>query len=149
MAIVSDDLPVKGSWFLMFGSATEKEYLLSFRKEKLFGNGWSKMFGLSLQHVPRRKSQKKSVTWRERERAHYIDLLFQGYQGLVFYVEWLTAQERLQDMRTQMEGGLRTGLSYLALYLWVAQSSPKQCCGSSRIFSSVGEKSIQHTFSKM
>ncbi|KAK2182742.1 hypothetical protein NP493_339g02009 [Ridgeia piscesae] len=65
----------------------------------------------AFQHVPRRKSQKKSVTWRERERAHYIDLLFQGYQGLVFYVEWLTAQERLQDMRTQMEGSQLLQLS--------------------------------------
>ena len=68
------------------------------------------MSGLFLQHVPIRKSQKKSVSWRERERARYIDLLFQGYQGLVFYVEWLTAQERLQDMRAQMEGRFRTSL---------------------------------------
>ncbi|KAI0236113.1 TATA box-binding protein-associated factor RNA polymerase I subunit A [Lamellibrachia satsuma] len=58
----------------------------------------------AFQRVPVRKNKKKTMSWREKERAAYIDLLFRAYHGLVYYVEWLNARERLQDMREQMEG---------------------------------------------
>ncbi|KAL5008787.1 hypothetical protein ScPMuIL_014368 [Solemya velum] len=51
------------------------------------------------QSIPKHRGQKK----RSTDRTHYIDTLFQGYQGLVWYVEWRRARDTMEHMEKIMK----------------------------------------------